>query len=80
MSDEQLKIEVDGKAMIRMLDCISDLVEHFEIVDKAFGEMWRSLNVELDPKENEPSNVINLAQRRLDKDPNEIYNNKGDNE
>tara|TARA_R100000329_G_scaffold1035_1_gene1967 strand:- start:1535 stop:1828 length:294 start_codon:yes stop_codon:yes gene_type:complete len=64
------------EALMLLLDRISTMVDHFEAVDEAFGLMCGALSIAIEDDEN----VINMEEQRqrLRKDPNEIYNNKGD--
>ena len=63
-------------ALMLLLDRVSTMVDYFEAVDEAFGLMCKALSIAIEDDEN----VVDMEEQRqrLRKDPNEIYNNKGD--
>ena len=74
MTDRRI-IEVDFEKLTLLLDRTSDVFIALESMGKAYDDFVRSTFV----AESIPQgNVIDLSQKRLEKDPNEIYNNKGD--
>jgi len=69
------KIEVDFEKLRLLLDRTSDVFLALDSMGKAYDDFVRSTFV----AESIPQgNVIDLSQKRLEKNPNEIYNNKGD--
>ena len=67
------RIEVDAVGLLLLMDRLSDAFQALDDVGQAYEQF-----VESTVRDVEPNNVVDLEQRRLEKDPNEIYNNKGD--
>ena len=67
------RIDVDADGLLLLMDRLSDAFQALDDVGQAYEQF-----VESTVRDVEPNNVVDLEQRRLNKDPNEIYNNEGD--
>ena len=74
MTDRRI-IEVDFEKLTLLLDRTSDVFIALDSMGKAYDDFVKTTFVAQSIPQ---GNVIDLSQKRLEKDPNEIYNNKGD--
>ena len=69
------KINVGMKELVALLDQVNELLDTCINLDKVFQDLCETLEPVI-KAETAPDNVIDI-RRRLNKDPNEVYN-KGD--
>lgn len=67
------RIDVDADGLLLLMDRLADAFQALDEVVKAYDTF-----VNTTVRKEELSNVVDLEKRRINKDPNEIYNNKGD--
>lgn len=70
------KVQLGMPALVALLDACNDIIEGCIKLNDGVQEVIHSMEViESATLEEIPDNVVNI-NRRLNKDPNEIYNNK----
>jgi len=71
MTDEKRMVTVELDKLLLLLDRTAEAFESLDRMGKAYDEFIKD-TFKVDES---PSNVIDLEKRRLNKDPNDIYNN-----
>lgn len=67
------RIDVDADGLLLLMDRLADAFRALDEVVQAYDTF-----VNTTVRKEELDNVVDLEKRRINKDPNEIYNNKGD--
>ena len=67
------RIDVDAEGLLLLMDRLADAFRALDGVVEAYDTF-----VNTTVHKEELSNVVDLEKRRINKDPNEVYNNKGD--